>query len=175
MELQTENTSLHTQLDASTTHIHVLESQNAIVSRQLLGIQEELLDAHEIIQEQSATIKQKIQRINRLVRDKSVLAAKAACLKQEVLRGVLRAEAAERISASQGLRIEHHLQSILCLEAMVDSNREKQRELKKALRATETREDCAKTALENARKGRIYSSQYRSLALAFTRAGCAQA
>jgi hypothetical protein len=164
-----------------------LESQNAIVSQQLLGAQEELRDAHETIKEQSSTIKRNIQCINRLVRDKSVLAAKAACLKQEVLRGVLRAEAAEKISASQGLCIEHHLQSILRLEAMVDSNREKQRELKKTLRATEMREDRAKTALENARKpirdrpkwtgmkGCIYSSQYHSLALAFTRAGCAQA
>ncbi|KAF8134119.1 hypothetical protein K438DRAFT_1787305 [Mycena galopus ATCC 62051] len=55
------------------------------------------------------------------------------------------------------------------------------------MRATEMREKRAKTSLQKARdtirtrskwpamKGRMYSAQYRSLALAFTRAGCAQA
>jgi hypothetical protein len=93
---------------------------------------------------------------------------------------------AEKISASQGLHIKHHLQSILPLKAMMDSNREKQRQLKQTLQVTEMCADHAKTALENAwkmiwdhskwrgMKGCIYSPQYHSLALAFTCTGCAQ-
>jgi chromosome segregation ATPase len=148
---------------------------------------DDLRNAQKLISDQNTIIRQKNQRINRLVREKSVISAKLASVKQELLAAILRAEAAEKLSTSESLRIELLMRTISRLDDTVNSHQQKNKDLYKSLRATEMREKRAKTALEKVRKElckkskwsgvnrRTYTQQYRSLALAFTRAGCAQA
>jgi predicted RNase H-like nuclease (RuvC/YqgF family) len=186
-QLQSENSALHAQLDVSDKQILALETEHTTTLKKLSDVQSDFCDAYNTIDEQETTIKQFQQRINRLMRDKSVLLARISSLKQDVLQAVSRADAEEKMSASQSLRISRLLSNIAHLEDTVLSNRRKHNELAKALRATQMRETRAKTSLETTRetirsrskwsgmKGRMYSSHYRTLALAFTRAGCTQA
>ncbi|KAJ6503911.1 hypothetical protein C8R45DRAFT_1185995 [Mycena sanguinolenta] len=187
VRLRAENTSLHHQLAHCTSTIAILEEGNADLEERLLDTRNELSDAHDEISHQATIIRQKNQRINRLVRDKSVLAAKLACAKQKLLDTVLRAETAENLSNSISLRVESLLQTISCLDQKLDAHCQRYKALYKERRATEMREKRAKTALQKVRaelraksrwsgmNRRTYNSHYRSLALAFTRAGCAQA
>ncbi|KAF7360906.1 hypothetical protein MSAN_01120500 [Mycena sanguinolenta] len=186
-ELQAENTSLHHQLVHSRSTIASLQEQNAVSAQKLRETTEELKDAYDEISSQAVIIRKKNQRINRLIHDKSVLSAKLACAKQQVLDAVLRAHAAEKLSKSESLRIETLLQTISSLDQKLDTQQQQQKDLYKTLRATNMREKHAKAVLQQVRtqlrakskwsgmNRRMFSSQYRSLALAFTRAGCAQA
>ncbi|KAF7377133.1 hypothetical protein MSAN_00132400 [Mycena sanguinolenta] len=185
-KLQAENTSLHHQLLHSRSTIASLQEQNAVSAQRLRETTEELKDAYDEISSQAVIIR-KNQRINRLIRDKSVLSAKLACAKQQVLDAVLRAHAAEKLSKSESLQIETLLQTISSLDQKLDTQQQQQKDLYKTLQATSMREKRAKAVLQQVRtqlrakskwsgmNRRMFSSQYRSLALAFTRAGCAQA
>ncbi|KAJ7506623.1 hypothetical protein B0H11DRAFT_1794540 [Mycena galericulata] len=107
-------------------------------------------------------------------------------MKQEILQTILRAEAAEKLSQSQALRIETLLQNITRLDAVILSHSQQRKELQQTLRATGMREKRAKTSLSAARKElkamkswsgmkkRTFTTKFRSLALAFTRSGTAQ-
>ncbi|KAJ7827310.1 hypothetical protein B0H13DRAFT_2373916 [Mycena leptocephala] len=185
--LVAENSRLSTNLHRATLLNSSLEERNSSLSHELGVVKGDLEDARDRIFEQESLIRQKNQRINRLMRDKSFLAAKLACIKQQLLAAVVRAEAAETLSASGSLRIESHILTIARLDKALSSHRQKNKDLYKSLRATEMREKRAKTPVQKLRKDlkqrakwsgmnrRTYTSQYRSLALAFTRAGCAQA
>ncbi|KAJ6453797.1 hypothetical protein C8R45DRAFT_1192645 [Mycena sanguinolenta] len=120
--------------------ISTLEEQNAAVNQELADANSGLNDAKEHIRAQDRIIKQKSQRINRLIRDKSVLAAKIACLKQELLASVQRAQSAESVSQSFAIRIESLMLSVSHLEASLRTQREKNKDLTKSLRASGMRE-----------------------------------
>ncbi|KAJ7446015.1 hypothetical protein B0H11DRAFT_1824637, partial [Mycena galericulata] len=107
-------------------------------------------------------------------------------MKQEILQTILGAEAAEKLSQPQALRIETLLQHITRLDAVILSHSQQRKELQQTLRATGMREKRAKTSLSAARKElkamkswsgmkkRTFTTKFRSLALAFTRSGTAQ-
>ncbi|KAJ7652776.1 hypothetical protein DFH06DRAFT_1093802 [Mycena polygramma] len=186
-ELLSDNTNLYNKLDESTLQIVALQKQNTVSAQELAETSAQLDDAQHTISMQDALIRQKEQRINRLIRDKSLLSTKAASAKQQLLAAVLRAETAEGLSKSDSLRIESLLSTISQLDKRLDSHLLKNKEIYKSLRATEMREKRAKVSLKKVRKElrtkskwsgtnrRAYTQQYRTLALAFTRAGCAQA
>ncbi|KAJ7877260.1 hypothetical protein B0H14DRAFT_3436212 [Mycena olivaceomarginata] len=83
-------------------------------------MKDDLQEAQSRIFEQESIIRQKNQRINRLVRDKSILAAKQASVKQQLLAAVLRAEAAEKLSKSEALRMESLISTISRLDGALD-------------------------------------------------------
>jgi chromosome segregation ATPase len=139
-QLQSENSALHAQLDVSDRQIQALETEHTTTLKKLSDVQSDLCDTYNTIDEQETTIKQLQQRINHLMRDKSVLLARISSLKQEVLQAVSRTDAEEKISASQSLRINQLLSNITHLEDTVLSNRRKHNELAKSLRATQMRE-----------------------------------
>ncbi|KAF7334122.1 hypothetical protein MVEN_02318000 [Mycena venus] len=174
------------ELDTATSRVHTLEIENAAITEHLFDVQEQLHDAQDVISAQSDVIKQKNQRINRLVRDKAVLSGRIACKKQELAQAILSAAEAEKVSKAAALNIETLLQSISQLNAAASAQKAAKSELYKDLRATRMRETRAKTAVRKLRKElaaksrwsgmnrHAYSSQSRSLAMAFVKAGCAQ-
>ncbi|KAJ7353020.1 hypothetical protein DFH08DRAFT_804606 [Mycena albidolilacea] len=178
---------LHTCLDDSYSWIKSLEKDQATTTEWLSIAEHDLSIANEMISSQAVIISQKNQRINRLIRDKSVLAAKIAGLKRDILDAVLRADAANSLTKSHAIRIETLLRTIHHLNRKIDSHRAEKIQIRKTLKSTQMRESRAKSALERTRitlkqKSRslstshhTYTTQYCSLALAFTRAGCAQA
>ncbi|KAJ7174753.1 hypothetical protein C8R46DRAFT_892050 [Mycena filopes] len=149
-------------------------------------MKDDLASAHELIAQQDRIIRQKEQRINRLIRDKAALTAKLTLSKEQVLDQLLRANAAEKLSRAESLRIEDQLHTISRLTTSVHSLRDKARHLKKTLRATDKREKRSKQNAAtlrkelftrkkwSAKKGHAFNAQYRTIALAATRAGCAQ-
>jgi chromosome segregation ATPase len=169
-QLQSENSTLQARLDVSDKNILALETRHMSTLEKLSDAQDDLRDAYNTIDEQATTIKQLQQRINRLTRDKSVLVAKISALKQDVVEAVLRADAHEKLSASNSLRISRLLSNIAHLEDIVHSNCQKHAELTKSLCATQMQETRAKTSLETAQetirsrskwsgmKGQMYSS-----------------
>lgn len=185
-DLTQQNTALSTQLDTASFRIQSLELDNTGTSQELSVTQERLHNAHDLISTQSHIITQKNQRINRLIRDKSVLSSRIACLKQELAQAVLAAAESKNISNAAALHIESLLQSISRLNSSASVQKAAKDELYRDLRATQMRETRAKTALQklkeklaakskwNGMKGRAYNSQYRTLVMAFTKAGCAQ-
>ncbi|KAF7363183.1 hypothetical protein MVEN_00670900 [Mycena venus] len=186
LDYRDQNSALMTELDTATSRVHTLEIENAAITEHLFDVQEQLHDAQDIISAQSDVIKQKNQRINRLVRDKAVLSGRIACKKQELAQAILSAAEAEKVSKAAALHIETLLQSISQLNAAASAQKAAKSELYKDLRATRMRETRAKTAVRKLRKElaaksrwsgmnrHAYSSQSRSLAMAFVKAGCAQ-
>ncbi|KAJ7939902.1 hypothetical protein B0H13DRAFT_1850105 [Mycena leptocephala] len=189
-DLEAQNLDLHTQLHDSRARLHSLEEVHSTTTQQLSELQHDLSIAHDTISEQALIIRQKNQRINRLMRDKSVLAAKLACIKQDQLRPIFRADTADSLSASLCIqRPANRDPSFHC------STTKSQTRLAQTRKARDTKElkeypDAGEKS-EMRSKGdpgcseeefyvlsmnrRAYTTQYRSLALAFTRAGCAQA
>jgi chromosome segregation ATPase len=184
---QADNHLLHTRLDDSYSRIESLEKDQATTTERLSTAEHDLSIANDTISSQAVIISQKNQRINRLIRDKSVLAAKIAGLKRDVLDAVLRADAANSFTKSHAIRIETLLTTIHHLNRKIDSHRAEKIQIRKTLKSTQMRESRAKSALERTRTAlkqkshslstshRTYTTQYCSLALAFTCAGCAQA
>ncbi|KAJ7931691.1 hypothetical protein B0H13DRAFT_1857669 [Mycena leptocephala] len=132
--LLSENNELHLKLDQSTSLIYSLEEQNATTSQELIVTKDDLRNAQKLISDQNTIIRQKNQRINRLVREKSVISAKLASVKQELLAAILRAEAAEKLSTSESLRIELLMRTISRLDDTVNSHQQKNKDLYKSLR-----------------------------------------
>ncbi|KAJ7185051.1 hypothetical protein C8R46DRAFT_1209230 [Mycena filopes] len=185
--LSSNNTVLRTQIDQSNALISSLEESNTTTSNELATIKDDLESAHDLIAHQEHVIRQKNQRINRLIRDKAVLTAKLAVAKQETLDAVLRANAAEKLSKTDALRIEGMLQQISSFEHTLSRYRQNAKDQYNTLRATQKREKRAKTKAGllkeevlkrkkwKAKHGHAYNAQYRAIALAAKRAGCAQA
>ncbi|KAJ6574411.1 hypothetical protein B0H19DRAFT_1063370 [Mycena capillaripes] len=185
-EFQSRHTSLTTELDIATSHAHALEVQNAALTEGMSEIQEELSDANDMISAQSDLVKQNKQRVNRLMRDKSALSSRLASLKQELLQSILSAQESRKFSNKAALDIESLLQSIARLNTAASAHKLTINELLHDLRTSRTREKRAKSTVQRLRKeilgkskwsgtkGRMYNSQYRTLAMAFSKAGCAQ-
>lgn len=173
------NAVLMMELDTAISHVHTLELEN-------VAITERLSDVQDLLSSQSDLIKQKNQRMNRLMRDKSVLSSQIACLKQELAQAALGLAASEKASNSATLHIQTLLQSISRLNAAASVQKAAKADLYNNLRATQMREKRAKGTIQKLRKelaakskwsgmkGRTYNSQYRTLAMAFSKAGCAQ-
>jgi hypothetical protein len=175
------------ELDIATSRVHTLEAENTALAEEISGMQDELDDAKEVISAQSGLIKQGKQRINRLMRDKLVLSSRIACMKQEILESVLCAQESRKLSKKAALDIEHLLQSISRLNTAQRSQKAAYADLQKDFQLTERREKRGKSIIQrlrkellakskwNGTKGRMFSSEYRTLAMAFSKAGCAQA
>jgi DNA repair exonuclease SbcCD ATPase subunit len=186
LDYRDQYSALTTELDTATSYVQTLEIQNTAITEQLADAQDQLHEAQDVISAQSDTIRQKNQRINRLARDKAVLSGKIACKQQELAQAILSAAAAEKVSKATALEIETMLHSISRLNATASAQKAAKSELYKDLRATRMRETRAKSAVQKLRKElaaksrwsgknrHAYSSQSRSLAMAFVKAGCAQ-
>ncbi|KAJ7455619.1 hypothetical protein B0H11DRAFT_1926006 [Mycena galericulata] len=182
-----ESLSLRAELSATNSRLESLEETHTETIAQLSSIQHDLKIAEETISEQAIIIKQKTQRINRLIRDKAALQAQLACRKQQLLDAVLRAEEAEGLTASSNLRIETLLRTVERLHRTIDTQKQDKLIIQKKLKNSKMREKRGKYALMKTRiklktkstyslmSRRAYNTQFRTLALACTRAGCAQA
>lgn len=185
-DYESSNASLTMELDIATSRVHTLEAENTALTEGISGMQDELDDAKEVIFAQSGLIKQGKQRINRLMRDKLVLSSRIACMKQEILESVLCAQESRKLSKKAALDIEHLLQSISRLNTAQRSQKAAYADLQKDFQLTERREKRGKSIIQrlrkellakskwNVTKGRMFSSEYRTLAMAFSKAGCAQ-
>jgi septal ring factor EnvC (AmiA/AmiB activator) len=187
LSIQTdEKNNLHAELLTTHSQLQSLEQVHCETNERLVSVQNDLEATIETIAEQNLIIQQKNQRINRLIQDKATLSARLACLKQELLQAVLRAVKEEILSRSSGLRIET-LRTIERLNHTVDNQKHEKLELQRSLKSAKMRAQRTKTTLAATRAGlkskstylatrkRAYNTQIRSFALAFTRAGCAQA
>ncbi|KAJ7687636.1 hypothetical protein B0H17DRAFT_1136186 [Mycena rosella] len=111
--LEAQNTGLNHELDDAHSLIHSLEESHATTTAHLSTLENELSIANNTISEQNTIIKQKDQRINRLVRDKCVLSSRLACVKQELLQAVLSAEESRMQSKKLSKDTANHIESLL--------------------------------------------------------------
>lgn len=188
--LESQNHALTDQLNVAHSHINELEQSQLETNARLFELRNDLSSAHSTIHEQNSVIKQKNQRINRLLFDKSILASRIACIKQELLQAVLSAEEARSQSKKLSTQTVKHIESLLFtisrLNAATSSLKSEKTGILADLKATRMREARAKSVIQKLRKelttkskwsgmkGRMFNSQYRTLAMAFTKAGCAQ-
>ncbi|KAJ7321999.1 hypothetical protein DFH08DRAFT_818376 [Mycena albidolilacea] len=151
---QADNHLLHTCLDDSYSQIESLEKDQATTTERLSTAEHDLSIANEMISSQALVLNETFWML---------------------------------LTKSHAIRIETLLTTIHHLNRKIDSHRAEKIQIRKTLKSTQMRESRAKSALERTRTAlkqksrslstshRTYITQYRSLALAFTRAGCAQA
>ncbi|KAJ7657669.1 hypothetical protein DFH06DRAFT_1297704 [Mycena polygramma] len=124
-------------------------------------------------------IRQKAQRINR--RDKSLLSAKVASAKQQLLAAGRRTGTAGELVRSESLRIKSLLSTISQVDDRLHPHVLKNKELYKLRRATDMREKKAHSSLKRVMKELCTKSNWSNeptglyAPLALTRAVCAQA
>jgi septal ring factor EnvC (AmiA/AmiB activator) len=118
---------------------------------ELSTLEENLSIAHDTISKQDLVIKQKNQRINRLMRDKINLSARLACLKHDLVQAVLCASTAEELSNSHSIQIETFLSTIQHINRRIKSQRQEKIDLQKSLKSTRMREKRAKSGLKATR------------------------
>ncbi|KAJ7187049.1 hypothetical protein C8R46DRAFT_1342259 [Mycena filopes] len=150
-------TLLTTQLEQTTSRIQSLELETDSLATQLANANERLDDAYDTISSQAEVIKQKNQRIHRLMRDKAVLSAKIATLKQELLLATLSAAESDRFSNATASHIESLIQSIDRLTKSVAEQKAAKHDLYKDLRATRKREQRSKALVKQLKEKKKWS------------------